>query len=136
MNGPKNYSLINAPTNTVCFLQFFEEASETVNVLTGRPCLAVGDIIVMDNLASHHFEGGEILENWLHGMGIELLYTPSYSQDLDPVEFRFGKIKGQLNGPLQDLVHTNIKVAVMEAVDTICMEDIRGFYAATSYFFV
>ncbi len=136
LNGPEYYNLINGPTNTVCFLQFFEEASEAVNVLTGHPCLEAGNIIVMDNLASHHFEGGEILENWLHAMGIELLYTPSYSPDLNPVEFCFSKIKGQLNGPLQDLVHTNIKVAVMEAVDTICMEDMRGFYGATSYFFV
>ena len=56
------------------------------NVNTGRPCLEVGDIVVMDNLSSHHYEGGEILEEWFDTMGIELLYTPSYSPDLNPGE--------------------------------------------------
>jgi transposase len=136
LNGPEYYNLINGPTNTVCFLEFFQEASEAVNILNARPCLEVGDIVVMDNLSSHHYEGGEILENWLHEMGIELLYTPSYSPDLNPVEFCFSKIKGQLNGSLQALVHTNIKLAIMEAVDTISIEDMKGYYEATSYLFV
>ena len=50
----------------------------------------------MDNLSSHHFEGGEILEEWFGTMGIELLYTPSYSPDLNPIELCFNKIKCEL----------------------------------------
>lgn len=33
LNGPEYYHLINGPTNAVCFLQFFQEASEAVNIL-------------------------------------------------------------------------------------------------------
>jgi hypothetical protein len=42
--------------------------------VTGRPALEVGDIVVMDNLAVHHYEGGEILEEVLAEMGIELFF--------------------------------------------------------------
>ena len=61
-NGPEYYSLIRGATNTIHFLEFFEEASNVTNVVTGHPCLEVGDIVVIDNLSLHHYEGGEILE--------------------------------------------------------------------------
>ena len=32
---------------------------------TGRPALEVGDILMMDNCATHHFAGGEALRVWL-----------------------------------------------------------------------
>ena len=135
-NRPEYYNLIRGATNTVRFLEFFEEASNAANVVTGRPCLEVGDIVMMDNLSSHHYEGGEILEEWLYEMGIELIYTPSYSPDLNPVEFCFSKVKGNLNGYLRDLVNRNINLAVMEAVENITALDMKGFYEATSYLFV
>jgi transposase len=75
---------------------------------SGRPAIEVGDIIVMDNLAVHHFDGGEILEEYFEEMGIELLFTPSYSPDLNPVEMCFSKIKAKLNGELQNTVHENL----------------------------
>ncbi len=129
--------MIDGATNTARFLRFFEEASDAVNVFTGRrPCLEVGDIIVMDNLSAHHYEGGEILEDWLHKAGIELLYTPSYSPDLNPVELCFNKVKGALNGHLRDLVNANTNLAAMEPVESISAEDMKGFYEATSYLFV
>ena len=89
LDGPEYYNLIDGATNTMQFLQFFEEAGNCVNLQTGRPCLQVGDIIVMDNLSAHHYEGGEILEVWLEEMGIELIYLPTYSPDLNPIELCF-----------------------------------------------
>ncbi|CAB4030762.1 Hypothetical predicted protein, partial [Paramuricea clavata] len=50
-----------------------------------RPAIAVGDIVVMDNLAVHHFDGGEVLENFLAEMGVELLFIQTYSPDLNPI---------------------------------------------------
>ena len=89
LDGLEYYNLIDGATNTLQFLRFFEEAGNCVNLQTGRPCLQVGDIIVMDNLSAHHYEGGEILEVWLEEMGIELIYLPTYSPDLNPIEFCF-----------------------------------------------
>ena len=82
-----------------------------MNFITSRPCLEVGDIIVMDNLPCHHYDGGEVLEDWLHQMGIELISMPAYSPDLNPVELCFNKVKGLLNGDFRDLVHLNTNLA-------------------------
>ena len=136
LDGPEYYNLLDGATNTVRFLQFFQEAGNSVNVKTGRPCLEVGDILVMDNLGLHHYDGGEVLEEWLAEMGIELLYTPTYSPDFNPIELCFNKIKTVLNGELQERVHSNSKVAIMEAVEKITTQDMVGFYEATSYLFV
>ena len=90
----------------------------------------------MDNLSSHHFKGGEILEEWFGTMGIELLCTPSYSRDLNPIELCFNKNKCELNGNLKELVHSNINLAVAKAVETIKARDMAGFYEATNCLFV
>ena len=136
LDGPEYYNLTDSATNTLQFLRFFEEAGNCVNLQTGRPCLQVGDIIVMDNLSAHHYEGGKILEVWLEEMGIELIYLPMYSPDLNPIEFCFNKLKTLLNGEFQELARTNTKLAVMEAVERITTEDMAGFYEGTSYLFV
>lgn len=69
-------------------------------------------------------------------MGIELVKTPSYSPDLNPVEFGISKVKEYLNGYLSDLDSTNIHLAAMEATKNITVQDMKGFYKATSYSFV
>ncbi len=77
----------------------------------------------------------KFLKIGLHEAGIELLYAPSYSPDLNPVELCFNKVEGALNGHLRDLVNANTNLAAMEAVESISAED-KGFYEATSYLFV
>ena len=134
LDGPEYYNLIDCAT--LQFLQFFEEAGNCVNLQTGRPCLQVGDIIVVDNLSSYHFEGGKILEGWLEEMRMELIYLPSYSPDLNPIELCFDKLKTLLNGEFQELVHTNTKLAVMEEGERITTQDMTGFYEGTAYLLV
>ena len=102
---------------------------------TLRPVFEIGDIIVMDNLNVHHYNGGEILEDFLAESGIELLYTPVYSPDLNPIEMCFNKVKTSLNHEYNDLVHNNVKLAGSHAVETITQDDMRGFYNHTSYLF-
>ena len=74
--GVQFYNLVDGVTNTVEFLNFFQEAAGATFMQTLRPVLDVGDTIVMDNLAVHHYEGGEILEDFLFENGIELVFTP------------------------------------------------------------
>ena len=110
LNGVEYYNLIDGASNTVQFLNFFEEAANAVNFETQRPALEVGDI-VMDNLGVHHYGGEEALEEFLADMGIELLYTPAYSPDLNPVELCFNKVKTELNFSFQQLFHVSINMA-------------------------
>ncbi len=38
-------------------------------MITLRPALEVGNIVVMENLSVHHFDGGEILEDFFSKYG-------------------------------------------------------------------
>ena len=135
LNGVEYFNLIDGATNTAEFLNFFEGAADATNMTTLRPVLEIGDIIVMDNLNVHHYNGGEILEDFLAESGIELLYTPVYSPDLNPIEMCFNKVKMSLNHEYNDLVHNNVKLAGSYAVETITQDDMREFYNHTSYLF-
>ena len=100
LDGPQYHSLIDGATNTMQFLQFFEEAGNCVNLQTGRPCLQVGDNSHGQFVRTSLRRWG-ILEVWLEEMGIELIYLPTYSPDLNPIEFCFNKVKTLLNGEFQ-----------------------------------
>lgn len=57
------------------------------------PTLKPDDVVVMDNLRSHHVqEVKQIFDN----AGIRFLYLPPYSPDLNPIEKMWSKIKAIL----------------------------------------
>ena len=134
LNGIEYAKVTDGATNTVEFLQFFEECGQSLNATTGFPCLAVGDIIVMDNLSCHHYQGGESLEEWLGEIGIELIYTPTYSPDLNPIEESFSKIKSVLTNDLVRGNIDNLKLAVLNATSKVTASDMYGYYHHTGYF--
>ena len=117
-DGVGYFNLLDGPTNTVNFLEFFHEASQNTSPLTDRPRMRIlecGDIMIMDNLSFHHYEGGEVLEEFLNEQGIELLYTPIYSPDLNPAEQVFSKVKGALNFDLLPVVqYTTCELLAMK----------------------
>ena len=136
-DGVAYFNVFNGPTNTIQFLNFFDEVCEKTSPATERPLLECGDTVIMDNLSCHHYEGGEVLEDFLGEMGIELyIYTPIYSPDLNPAENVFSKVKNVLNYDLLPLVNYDIKIAINEAIDTVSSLDMHGFYKNTSYIFV
>lgn len=51
--------------------------------MTLLPTLSEADIVVMDNMRSHH---AKIVKKLLDESGISCLYLPSYSPDLNPIE--------------------------------------------------
>ena len=57
------------------------------------PTLRAGDVVVMDNLASHrHPRVRELIES----VGAMPLYLPPYSPDFNPIEMIWSKVKGLL----------------------------------------
>jgi transposase len=57
------------------------------------PTLAPGDIVILDNLASHKVDG---VEEAILATGAAVLYLPPYSPDLNPIEKLFSKLKALL----------------------------------------
>jgi len=54
------------------------------------PTLRTGDIVIMDNLASHKVAG---VRSAIEQAGAEIAYLPPYSPDLNPIETVFSKFK-------------------------------------------
>jgi len=81
-NGEKAFTTYPGGTTGQRFLDYLKD------VLI--PTLKAGDIVVMDNMRSHHIkEVGEILrQNHLIP-----LYLPPYSPDLNPIEKMWSKMK-------------------------------------------
>lgn len=73
---------IEAATDQDIFLAYLE------HVLC--PVLQPGQVVVMDNLSSHKVRG---VRELLQTRGVELLYLPPYSPDLNPIEKAWAKFK-------------------------------------------
>ena len=78
------------------------------------PTLRAGDIVVMDNLASHKVAG---IKEAIEAVGATVLYLPPYSPDLNPIEQLFAKVKALLRkaaartiDALDDAVATALRV--------------------------
>jgi transposase len=88
----------------------------------------------MDNCATHCFVGGEILGECLDEIGCILVYLPTYSPELNPIELVFNKLKTILHRvDYQDLLRDNQHVAAYEALKQITASDMRGFYKHVDY---
>jgi transposase len=74
--------VFDGPINGVSFLAYVEQ------VLV--PTLAVGDVVVMDNLGSHK---GRAVRRAIRNAGAKLFFLPPYSPDLNPIEQVFAKLK-------------------------------------------
>ena len=57
------------------------------------PALRPGDVVIMDDLACHKREA---VREAIERAGCRLLYLPSYSPDLNPIELAFSKLKALL----------------------------------------
>jgi transposase len=77
--------VIDGPMNGEWFLVYIEEVL--------APTLSEGDIVILDNLASHKVAG---VRAAIEAKGARLLYLPPYSPDLNPIEQFFAKLKALL----------------------------------------
>ena len=133
LTGVTYMNIIDGPSNTFEFLNFFQEAYASINPATGRPCLEVGDTIVMDNCPIHHNEAERILRDFLSDLNIELVFMPAYSPDFNPAEYVFGKLKFMLKYKFWELTNTDLKQALYTAINFVTPGDMRAFYEITGY---
>lgn len=93
------------------------------------PSLSPGQVVVLDNLSAH--KGAKVRE-LVEGRGAELLFLPSYSPDLSPIEEAFSKLKALLR---REKART--KEALLEAIgralDAITPEDVKGWFGHCGY---
>jgi transposase len=67
------------------------------------PTLGRRDIVIMDNLPAHKVAG--VIEA-IEALGASVLYLPSYSPDLNPIEQFFSKLKALLRQAAERTIPT------------------------------
>ena len=108
-------------TNKAAFLEYLRE-----HLL---PRLRPGQIVVLDNLGAHLAKEVRAL---IEGCGARLLYLPSYSPDLTPIELAFAKLKALLR---QAAARTTdaLEEAIAAALAAITADDATGWFAHCGY---
>ena len=93
------------------------------------PTLAPGDIVVMDNLASHK---GHAVRQAIRQAGAKLLFLPKYSPDLNPIEQFFAKLKHHLRAAQQ---HTKeaLSDAVADILNTVTPQECSNYLRHDGY---
>ena len=93
------------------------------------PELKPGDIVILDNLPSHKVEG---VRAAIENAGARLLYLPSYSPDLNPIEQWFAKLKALLRKAaartFDALIH-----AIATALETFTPDECANYLANSGY---
>src|SRR5260221_5132420 len=93
------------------------------------PSLQAGQIVVMDNLSTHT---GEKIRQAIEARGCQLLFLPSYSPDLSPIEEAFSKLKAFLRRVGARTPET-LQEALRQALFTITAHDALGWFTHCGY---
>jgi transposase len=93
------------------------------------PVLKRGDVLVMDNVRMHHIPAAKEM---LKEAGIELIFLPPYSPDLNPIEEAWSVVKNVF----RKLEAKNISeyiYALREAIIEVTPQKLKGFFRHAGY---
>lgn len=121
LDGFRGFMTIDAGTSADVFLAFVE------NQLI--PNLAPDDIVVMDNLNAH--KSPSVIEA-IEKTGAQVLFTPPYSPEFNPIEKAWGKIKDILRR-LDTESRELFDDAVAIALDEVSLLDRKGWINHAGY---
>lgn len=93
------------------------------------PTLEPGDIVVADNLGSHKVVG---VREMIRARGASILYLPSYSPDLNPIEQLFAKLKTLIRG-LAPRTREALLRAIGGIIDQISPVECANYLADAGY---
>ena len=111
-------------------LVFLDESGVNINMIRryGR-AINRGDIVVMDNMRSHHVKG---VKEALRAAGVIPLYLPPYSPDLNPIEIMWSKMKSVLR-KVGCRAAALLPQVVIKALALVSVSDCMGWFAADGY---
>ena len=108
---------MNAPT----FLAYTEQLL--------APSLLPGDVVVMDNLASHKVAG---VAEAIEAAGASVWYLPPYSPDFNPIEKLWSKVKAWLRRAMARGVEA-LTNAFADALRAVTPEECRNYFRSCGY---
>jgi len=118
LNGETSYTTYQGGTSKDKFINYLK------NVLA--PTLKDGDIVIMDNMRTHHVkEVREVIDN----LKINVVYLSPYSPDFNPIEKMWSKIKSILR-KLKIRALENLPNAIEYAFSKVCSLDCLGWFSS------
>jgi len=121
LEGPCALSLFEGPMNGEMFLAWVAQGL--------APTLRAGDLVILDNLATHKIQG---VREAIQAAGARLLYLPPYSPDFNPSEPMWSKIK-QILRSHDPRTETDLLLAAKTAFHAISIADCKGFFFSAKY---
>jgi transposase len=113
--------VIDGAMNGPIFLAYIEQSL--------APTLGRRDIVIMDNLPSHKVAG---VAEAIDAAGARVLYLPSYSPDLNPIELFFSKLKALLRQAAERTI-PDLWRRIRLLLRTICQEECANFFRHAGY---
>ena len=118
LNGSLVYTTYQGRTTAQRFREYMKEQL--------IPSLEKDDVVIMDNMRSHH---AKIVTELLDKSGISYLYLPPYSPDLNPIEKMWSKMKSILR-KRKIRIASELPEAVKAALEAVSTNDCRGWFRA------
>ena len=94
------------------------------------PSLCEGQVVVLDGLGAHRTEK---VRELVEGRGADLVFLPSYSPDLNPIEEAFSKIKGIVRKVGARTREALEEEAIAAALCALTPKDAAGWFAHAGY---
>ena len=93
------------------------------------PTLKRGDLVFMDNTPIHKLDD---LEAASEAVGAWVLFLPTYSPDLNPIENCWAKVTARLRS-LKPRTVPDLRDALVEAFSSMTQQNIRGWFQHCGY---
>lgn len=97
-----------------------------------RPALRAGDIVIMDNLATHKVAAA--LEH-ITQAGATAVFLPAYSPDLNPIEKMWSKLKALLRAA-EPRTWDDLIPSIAAALAKVTAKDALGWFTSCGYSFL
>jgi transposase len=117
LGGMGECMCIEGSTDKEVFEAYVEEAL--------APSLLAGQVVVLDGLGAHRTAR---VRELIEGRGCDLVFLPSYSPDLNPIEEAFSKIK-HLVRKAGERTREALNEAIAQALRAITLGDVVGWFA-------
>lgn len=90
------------------------------------PTLRKGDVVIMDNMRTHH---SKEVKRVLEDLKIKAIFLPAYSPDFNPIEKMWSKIKSVLR-KLKVRTLDALSNAIHSAFSMISSSDCQGWFSS------
>jgi transposase len=121
LNGLGETVLLDGAANG----SFFEAYVEHILAPTLKP----GEIVILDNLSIHK---GKRVRDLIEARGCQLLFLPTYSPDLSPIEEAFSKVKALLRSRAAQ-TREALYQALTDALTAVTPSDAAGWFRHCGY---